>query len=122
MSCTKFIHVTISVEDLNESLNFYQDVIGLKVKRRFSAGGSDIVFLGDGGTEIELIFNPAKPNNSIGQDISLGFEVPSLKEAASRLKEMGVETSKVIQPNPHVMFFFFSDPNGVRIQFVENVK
>jgi len=107
---------------MNESLNFYQDIIGLKVKRRFSAGGSDIVFLGDVGTEIELVFNPAKPNISIGHDISLGFEVPSVKDAISQLKEKGITAGKILQPNPHVMFFFFSDPNGVSIQFLENVK
>lgn len=122
MTETKFIHVTISVKDLNESLNFYQDVIGLKVKRRFSAGGSDIVFLGDGGTEIELIFDPATPNVSIGPDISLGFEVPSLKDAIAQLKVKGITPGKVLQPNPYVKFCFFSDPNGVRVQFVENMK
>lgn len=31
------------------------------------------------------------------------------------------DSSKFYQPNPHVKFFYVKDPNGVAIQFVENM-
>jgi len=118
----KFIHVTISVKDLNESLKFYQEIIGLPIKRRFPAGGSEIVFLGNDGTEVELVHNPSRKDVSFGADISLGFEVPSVNDMIAKLKQKGIPVGEVLKPNPHVMFFFITDPNGLRIQFLENVK
>jgi len=115
----KFSHVTISVKDLNESLEFYQNVVGLQVNRRFSAGESELVFLGNGETEIELIYNRSQTDVFFGQHISLGFEVASLREMISCLEQKGIPTGEILQPNPQVTFFFTSDPNGVRIQFVE---
>ena len=117
----KFSHVTISVRNLDESLEFYKSVIGLPVNRRFSAGDSEIAFLGNGETEIELICNKSHSDVLIGQDISLGFTVASLQEISSRLIQMGIEPGEVLQPNPQVMFFFIADPNGVRVQFVEHL-
>jgi len=118
----KFVHVTMSVKNLNESLDFYQNIIGLPISRRFFSGESEIVFLGSGETEIELIYNKAQSDISIGQNISLGFEVASLQDAISLVKQKGLPAGEVMQPNPQVKFFFTSDPNGARIQFVENIK
>ncbi len=45
----KFCWCTITVKDMEESLKFYQEVVGLKLNRRFEAGpGVEIAFLGDG--------------------------------------------------------------------------
>lgn len=39
------------------------------------------------------------------------------------VKEKGVEiTSGPFQPNPSTKFFFITDPNGMKIQFVENLS
>ena len=118
----KFSHVTISVKDLDESLNFYENIIGLPVTRRFPAGDHDIVFVGNGDTEIELIPSPAPADLAFSQDLTLGFQVESLDECMAFLKEKGFILSDVIQPNPGVKFFFTADPNGVRVQFIQYVQ
>ncbi len=119
----KFCWCTISVKDLEESLKFYQEVVGLKVARRFEAGpGIEIAFLDAGETEIELIYNENKAQVNIGLDISLGFEVESVDKMMEFVKEKGIAIhSGPIQPNQHVKFFFVQDPNGLKIQFVENL-
>ena len=117
-----FRHVTISVKDMEKSIQFYKDVTGQPIKRRFTAGESEIVFLGAGETEIELIYTQAKSDVSFGPDISLGFEVESLEDTIKFLKQKNIDVGKVIQPNPHVRFAFAADPNGLTIQFVENIK
>jgi len=119
----KFCWSTLRVNDLEESLNFYQEIVGLKVDRRFKAGpGSEIVFLGDGETKIELMYNEGNKNVDMGEDISLGFEVESADEMMEFVKEKGISIhSGPFQPNPHVKFFFVQDPNGLIIQFVENI-
>jgi len=108
---------------MEESLKFYQEIVGLKLERRFEAGpGVEIAFLGDGETKIELICNEENKNVNLGEDISLGFEVDSVDDMMALVKEKGIAVhSGPFQPNPHIKFFFVLDPNGLRIQFVENI-
>ncbi|MDR1621820.1 MAG: VOC family protein [Synergistaceae bacterium] len=116
----RFGHVTVFVKNLEESLRFYHELVGLPVKRRFSPRpGTEIAFLGNGETEIELIDNHAQGDVFMGQGISLGFEVTSLQETLDFLRQKGIAAGEVSQPNPQVKFFFVSDPNGLKIQFVE---
>lgn len=118
----KFCWSTISVKNLEESLKFYQEIVGLEVDRRFPAGpGIEIAFLGSGETKVELICNEAVKEISFGEHISLGFEVESVDEMIKFVQEKGIAIhSGPFEPNPHVKFFFVTDPNGLKIQFVEN--
>src|SRR5659263_377620 len=119
----KFCWSTLMVKNLEESLKFYQEIVGLEVNRRFKAGpGVEIAFLGDGETKIELIGNGSGEEVNVGKDISWGFEVDSLDKTLSLIKEKGFEIqSGPFQPNPHIKFFYMLDPNGFKIQFVENI-
>ncbi len=49
------------------------------------------------------------------------FEVASLDEQIKLLEKKGLELKGPIQPNPNVRFIYVKDPNGVSIQFVENI-
>lgn len=119
----KFCWSTIRVNDMEESLKFYQEIVGLNISRRFEAGpGVEIGFLGDGETKVELICDENSKNVNLGEDISLGFEVDSVDKMMKFLKEKGIDIhSGPFQPNPHTKFFFVMDPNGLKIQFVENI-
>lgn len=119
----KFCWASVSVKNLEESLKFYQEIVGLSVDRRFKSGpGREIAFLGDGETKLELICDEAVKEVTVGQDISLGFQVKSLEEKMEYVKARDIAIhSGPFQPNPHVKFFFVTDPNGLRIQFVEKM-
>ncbi|EEG77973.1 VOC family protein [Dethiobacter alkaliphilus] len=119
----KFVWCTITVKNMEESLKFYQEIVGLSVNKRFTAGPEmELVFLGDGETQVELICNPSQKAPRQVEGISIGFEVKSVDEMIQYIKEKGLEVdSGPFQPNPHVRFFFVKDPNGVSVQFVENV-
>lgn len=118
----KFCWSTLMVKNMEESLKFYKEIVGLEVNRRFNAGlGVEIAFLGDGETKIELICNEASNEVNFGQGISLGFEVDSLDEMMALVEEKGIDISGPFQPNPHIKFFYVLDPNGLKIQFVENI-
>ncbi|NLL19621.1 MAG: VOC family protein [Clostridia bacterium] len=116
-----FCWATITVKNLEESLSFYQDIVGLTVDRRFQAGpGMEIVFLGNGETKVELIGNKEVKEVNIGPHISLGFKVDSLDDKMEFVEEKGIPIqSGPFQPNPNTRFFFIQDPNGLTIQFVE---
>lgn len=119
----KFCWCTIAVMNMEESLRFYQEIVGLSINRRYKAGpGTEISFLGEGETEVELICdsNRKAPSNTDG--ISIGFEVESVDKMVAFIKEKGIEiVREPVQPNPHIKFFFVKDPDGVNVQFVENM-
>ncbi|MGE5626625.1 MAG: VOC family protein [Solirubrobacterales bacterium] len=119
----KFCWTTIMVRDIEASLKFYNEIIGLNVCSRFKAGpGVEIVFLGEGETKVELIHNEQLIDINFGKDISLGFEVDSLDDAMIFVKEKGIDIiSGPFQPNSHTKFFYVLDPDGLKVQFVQNM-
>ncbi len=117
----KFCWSTLIVNDMEESLKFYQEIVGLGISGRFKAGpGKEIAFLGDGETKIELVCDAENGETITGKDISWGFETDSLDAVYAKLKERGVRIlSEPVSPSPGTSFFFAADPNGMRIQFVQ---
>ena len=120
----KFCWSTIMVKDMEESLKFYQKIVGLTIDRRLQVGpGMEIAFLGDGETKVELIHDVKLEEIDLGKDISLGFQVNSVDEMMTFVKEKGVEIhSGPFQPNPYIKYFYILDPNGLKIQIVESIK
>lgn len=116
----KFCWSTLHVKDIEESLSFYRDLVGLDVQRRFRAGqGLEIAFLGNGETKIELICDDNIKDTDVGKDISWGFQIDSVDEKIQLIKEKGNTVDGPYCPNQNTKFFFTEDPNGLRIQFVE---
>jgi len=121
-----FCWATLHVRDLDASLRFYQEVAGLSVRRRIGAApGPQMVFLGAEGdlTEIELISDGKNQPKDMGSDVSIGFNVKSLDDQIALVRGKGVAiTGGPISPNPRVRFFFVKDPDGLTVQFVENLR
>ena len=69
----KFLWATLNVRDLAESVEFYQDVIGLTMDRRFPIEGGEIVFMGSGETKVELIYDGTDKWKGAKPGICLGF-------------------------------------------------
>ncbi len=120
----KFCWTTLHVNDLKESLEFYQQIVGLEICRRFAAGpDKEIAFLGNGETKVELVNDEKMQSVNIGEDISLGFEVDSVEKMMDFVQKKGITIhSGPFEPTPHIKFFYILDPNGLKIQLVENVE
>ena len=72
---------------MEESLKFYQDIVGLKLNKRYAAGpGVELAFLGEGETQVELMFRQGAAAPT-GGGVSLGFEVESVDEKMSFVKQ-----------------------------------
>lgn len=112
---------TIYVNDMAESLKFYTEIMGLSISRQFkSKPNVEISFLKAGGIEYELIFDPQKTPIAHGDNVSVGFKVPSLAKKIEELKAKGItQIIGPINPNPNVSFIFIKDPNGFTLQIVE---
>ena len=113
----KMAHITINTARLDDSIQFYQTVLGLDVVSDFrKRGGMPIVFLRNASDEvsIELIENADQPYSGTG--ISIGFHVDDVQTVRERAERDGLHPSPMVSPKPGVMFFFLEDPNGVKIQ------
>ena len=119
-----FCWTTIQVKDMEESLKFYKDIVGLKINQRIEVSPSmEIAFLGEGATQVELIDDKDNNDISFNENISLGFRVSSLDEKMKFIKGEGLEVhSGPFNPNPSTSFFFILDPNGLKVQFVEEIN
>lgn len=106
-----FLWTTLHVSQLEASLAFYRDRLGLSLNRQIEP--AKIVFLGSGQTLLELIEGEATPSETI----SLGFSVKNLEDWTGPLHDCLV--SDIISPMPGFRFCFVADPDGYRIQLVE---
>ncbi len=118
----KYLWTTMHVKDLDKSVAFYEEVVGLTLENRFPAGhGSEIAFMRSDGTEtkVELLCRADFAGRSEDVALSLGFETENLEEKMTEIKAKGYAVSQIVSPNPKTRFFFVKDPDGIDIQFVE---
>lgn len=112
-------HVTIQCADLDKSIKFYEEVVGLHIVGDLRGKGpKNIVFLAknDGETNVELIDSPEASYQ--GEGISIGFGCDDVEGYREKLAAEGYNPTPIISPNPHVKFFFVKDPDGLNIQFI----
>ena len=117
-----FKWATLIVEDMTKSLDFYMNIVGLKVERRFSPmAGVEIAFLSDGisSTQLELMTHARKEEIVHSNYISIGFTCSDLEAKIAQLKTGGYEVDETIySPQPQVKFFYATDPDGLKVQFI----
>lgn len=115
----KYLWTTIKVKNMEESLHFYKDLLGLKVKdEKHVSEGFDLAFLDMGESDIELLCNE-KMDCTIGSGVSIGFEVESIEEVRTKLEKEGYEVGKEQSPEDGMKFVMVKDPNGLGVQLVE---
>jgi lactoylglutathione lyase len=113
-------HVTVTTENMQATIDFYQWLLNLPIDRRFPIGdGGEIIFFGEPEeTKLEVIYQPDVKAKA-AEGVTIGFAVPSVKEKMDMLDTRNIPHSPLIAPNPHASFFFFTDLNGVSIQLFE---
>ncbi|MDX9780883.1 MAG: VOC family protein, partial [bacterium] len=105
----RYEHITLYVKDLERSLSFYRDLMGLNLLRRISTENIKIVFLGKADQpSIELI--EAGGNAPEKSGFSLGFRVESLDEATTMMEAAG--NSKLVG------FVMKKQPFGLRKRLI----
>lgn len=116
-----FAHNNFNVMDLEKSLKFYEEALGLKeVKRKEAADGSFIlVYLGDGVTphqlELTWLRDWEKDHYDLGDnEFHLAFHVDDFEAAHAKHKEMGC----ICFENPGMGIYFIQDPDGYWIEIV----
>lgn len=119
----KFLWTTIYVNNLDESIAFYSNLVGLKLLRRFPAGpGMEIAFMGNGindETQVELIADAKKSKVDFSEFISIGFAVDSMEAMLNVVKSKNILVHEGPIETPGANFFNIKDPNGLNVQFFQ---
>lgn len=117
----QFAHYNYNVINLEKSISFYQEALGLhEVRRKEAADGSFIlVYLGDGATGFQLeltwLRDWGKESYNLGDnEIHLAFTVDDMEAAHQKHKEMGC----ICYENPGMGIYFISDPDGYWLEIV----
>lgn len=127
MIVKKLNHTRYRVNDLEKSVKFYKDVLGLQETRRHkSPRGSELAFLKAPESEelIELCSFPASGPVQVQPDLThLGFEVDSLEEFGRHLASLGLKYSDGPTTRPGGGGFAFIDaPEGYEIELIEHSR
>ena len=115
-----FNHFNFNVLDLERSLKFYDEALGLKVVReKRAADGSFIInFLGDGATgcQLELTYmtERTEPYDLGEQEYHLAFVTDDMAAAHEKHEKMGC----ICFENPAMGIYFIEDPDGYWIEIV----
>jgi len=124
---TKLLHTRYRVNDLEKTVKFYQDVLGLKeIRRHKSPRGSELVFLETPGSEelIEICSYPASGPVVVGPDLThLAFEVEDLEQFAKNAAAKGYPLSDgPTTSSTGTVFAFIDAPEGYEIELIQAPK
>ena len=115
------------VSNIEETLRFYRDILGLKVvERKRSPRGSELAFLSvpNSDEQIELCSYPASGKVQVQEDlVHLAFEVDDLNQTIVYLKEKGVPiTDGPTATSSGSRFCFIDAPDKYEIELIEKPK
>lgn len=129
MTVRKIEHVGIMVSSIEQSIAFYEQVIGLRHLE--TTGHVDdqirlafLAFPGHKETEIELIQGYSDNLPSEGQVHHVAFAVDNVEAEFNRitgLKLDGLDQAITTLPNGS-RYFFFSGPDGERLEFFQSAR
>lgn len=115
-----FNHFNFNVFDLDRSLKFYDEALGLKVVReRKAADGSFLLkFLGDGKSDFQLeltwLRDREEPYDLGEQEYHLAFMTEDMEAAHALHERMGC----ICFENPSMGIYFIEDPDGYWIEII----
>jgi lactoylglutathione lyase len=116
----KFDHYNFNVFDLEKSIKFYEQALGLKPVQNVEPGDGSfrIVFLGDGKSEFRLeltwLRDRDKPYDLGDLEYHLAFRAEDYKAAYEKHLKMGV----ICFENKEMGLYFISDPDGYWLEIL----
>ena len=124
----RLLHTMIRVADLEKSLDFYCNKLGMKLLRQndFPGGKFTLAFVGYGDERetsvIELTYNYGVDKYEIGTAFGhLALSVDDIYKSCSELKRQGVKVTREPGPMAHgtTVIAFIEDPTGYKIELIQ---
>jgi lactoylglutathione lyase len=124
----RILHTMLRVGNLQKSIDFYTQVLGMKVLRQhdYPDGRFTLAFVGYGAedrtTVLELTHNWDTAKYDLGNAYGhVAIEVPDAYQACEEVKERGGKVTREAGPMKHgtTVIAFIEDPDGYKIEFIQ---
>lgn len=123
----QYLHTMLRVGDLDKSIRFYTEIIGLKLHRRkdYPDGKFTLAFLGgELGTEpyLELTHNWETAKYDLGNAYGhLAFATTDIFSACKKIESVGCKITRPPGPMKHgtTVIAFIEDPDGYKVELIE---
>ena len=124
----RLLHTMLRVKDLEASLAFYTDALGMRLLRKndYPDGKFTLAFVGYGdesdNTVIELTHNWGKTDYELGAAFGpVAIGVDDIQATCDRLRAKGVKITREPGPMKHgsTVIAFVEDPNGYKVELIE---
>jgi len=124
----RILHTMIRVGDLERSLRFYTEVLGMRLLRRqdYPEGKFTLAFVGyedeSSGAVIELTYNWDVDRYELGTGFGhIAIEVPDAYAACDEIKKRGGTVAREAGPMKHgtTVIAFVIDPDGYKLELIQ---
>lgn len=124
----RILHTMLRVGNLERSIQFYTNVLGMRVLRRkdYPEGKFTLAFVGYQdeieGTVLELTHNWETDHYDLGTGFGhIAIEVENAYEACEKVKNLGGRVTREPGPMKHgtTVIAFIEDPDGYKIEFIQ---
>lgn len=124
----RILHTMLRVGNLERSIRFYTDVLGMQVLRRkdYPEGKFTLAFVGYQnemeGTVLELTHNWETTHYDLGTGFGhIAIEVDNAYEACEKVRNLGGRVTREAGPMKHgtTIIAFIEDPDGYKIEFIQ---
>ncbi len=124
----RVLHSMLRVGDLQKSIDFYTNVLGMKLLRQqdYPDGEFTLAFVGYGNeydnTVLELTYNYGQSDYDHGNAFGhIAIEVDDAYKACEKVKEKGGKVVREAGPMKHgtIVIAFVEDPDGYKIEFIQ---
>ena len=118
----KYLHTMVRVGDLEKSLHFYRDLLGLRElsRKENEKGRFTLVFLaapGDDAAQIELTYNWDPENYGIGRAFGhLAYQVDDIYALCAKLRDGGVTINR---PPRDGHMAFVRSPDNISVELLQ---
>jgi lactoylglutathione lyase len=127
----RLLHTMLRVGDLQRSVKFYTEVLGMKLLRTTDRPEQkySLAFVGydteDRASVLELTYNYGVERYDLGSGFGhVALEMPDVAKACEKVKQMGGKVTREAGPvkGGTTVIAFVEDPDGYKIEFIERKR
>src|SRR5437773_4454764 len=122
----KFTYTGIEVKDLDKSIAFYRDVVGMEFlgRGKIEATGGEVAALKSAGSQhaLELNWYPDSRYRGGNELDHLAFECEDVRRDVDRLLKAGATMARPVEVRPKYVVGFVKDPDGIWLELYQERK